>query len=167
MQLSFYDGELDLYDSLSACDPPVWRLVWVALCMAKGKAIPSICRACGKLIDRRNERRSKTVSCNERTRSCTAAFNNNGKRRMIKRREWGRSFIPDEHFSYIAEYRESVLETLAKQKANPNWPPYTMGLYDSHRELALRGCIRRDADNARPYRDHDCPARTRSDKEQT
>lgn len=127
MQLSFYNGELDFYDPLSACDPPVWRLVWVALCMAKGKTIPSICRTCGKLIDRRSERRSKTVSCNEKTRSCTAAFNNNGKRRMVKRREWGRSFIPDEHFSYIAEYRNAVLEILAKQKANPDWPPYTVG----------------------------------------
>lgn len=127
MQLSFYDGELDLYDPLSACDPPVWRLVWAALCMAKGKTIPSICRTCGKLIDRRSERRSKTVSCNERTRSCTAAFNNNGKQRMIKRREWGRSFIPDEHFSYIAEHRNAVLETLTKQKADQNWPPYSNG----------------------------------------
>lgn len=94
---------------------------------SKTAGIPSICRTCGKLIDRRSERRSKTVSCNEKTRSCTAAFNNNGKRRMVKRREWGRSFIPDEHFSYIAEYRNAVLEILAKQKANPDWPPYTVG----------------------------------------
>ena len=123
MQLTFYDGEVDLYDSLSACDPPVWRLVWIALCMAEGKFIPSICRTCGKLIDRRGERRSKTVSCNEKTRTCTAAFNNNGKRRMIKRAEWGRQFKPDEHFSYIADYRDAVLEKLKDQKSNPAWPP--------------------------------------------
>lgn len=123
MQLTFYEGEVDLFDPLSACDPPIWRLVWLALCMAKGKTVPSICRSCGKLIDRRAERRNKTVSCTERTRSCTAAFNNNGKKRMIKRKEWGRLFLSDELFDYIAEYRDAVHRELASQKTNPDWPP--------------------------------------------
>lgn len=129
MQLTFYDGEVDLFDPFSDLYPPVWRLVWLALCMANNKTIPGICRACGKLIDRRGERRNKTLSCNNNNHKCTTAFNNNGKRRMIKRMEWGRSFLPDEHFSYISEIRRTVLDGLAEQKANPNWPPETLSYH--------------------------------------
>ena len=122
-QLSFYDGEVDLFDPLGACDPPIWRMVWLALCMARGKSVPSICRTCGKLVDRRSERRSKTLSCTDSMRRCTAAYNNNGKQRMIRRVEWGRPFAPDKCFDYIGDYRKEILAELAEQKANPNWPP--------------------------------------------
>ena len=123
MRLSFRDGELDLVDALGAPQPPIWQSVWLALAQAKGKYVPSVCRCCGKLVDRRSERRNTAVSCTDAKRRCTSAYNNNGKRRMIKRAEWGREFKPDETFAYIETCRQDVLDTLAEQKADPSWPP--------------------------------------------
>lgn len=120
MRLSFQDGEVDLVDPLGAMQPPVWRMVWIALAQAKGKLVPSVCRTCGRLVDRRSERRSTTVSCNDGRHNCTAAFNNNGKRRMVKRAEWGREFKGDETFACIGGLREAVLEELWEQKADPD-----------------------------------------------
>lgn len=124
MRLSFQDGEVDLVDPLGAMQSPVWRMVWIALAQAKGKLVPSVCRTCGRLVDRRSERRSTTVSCNDGRHNCTAAFNNNGKRRMVKRAEWGREFKGDETFAYIGGLREAVLEELREQKADPDWPSH-------------------------------------------
>lgn len=124
MRLSFRDGEVDLVDPLCGSEPPVWRMVWIALAQAKGKLVPSVCRTCGRLVDRRSERRSTTVSCNDGRHNCTAAFNNNGKRRMVKRAEWGREFKGDGTFAYIGELREAVLEELWEQKADPDWPAH-------------------------------------------
>ena len=123
IRLSFRDGELDLVDALGAPWPPLWQSVWLALAQARGKYVPSICRCCGKLVDRRSERRNTTVSCTDAKRRCTRAYNNNGKRRMIKRAEWGREFKPNEAFAYIEVHRQSVLDALAEQKADPTWPP--------------------------------------------
>lgn len=123
MRLSFRDGEVDLVDPLCGIEPPVWRMVWIALAQAKGKLVPSVCRTCGRLVDRRSERRSTTVSCNDGRHNCTAAFNNNGKRRMVKRAEWGREFKGDETFACIGGLREAVLEELREQKADPDWSP--------------------------------------------